>query len=436
MAHTRNPPRDHTWRASDTEMPPGQAPALRRPMTAVERRNAENEQKSNVIKEALLAAIGDKRGEIEGFLGVFGISFDLFLAGLLVFLAKQQREQPDFFVNLHIGSFVEALTRVAMNGLIADGKEAAIAAYKDSDLGQKVAQPMFMRDGFVKVLWRTGMLRAINDQVVTMAEYEAGRFDYEEGDQGYIRHRLDLNRKDTDPVAAAYCVIELVGGGIMREVVPKDELQKIAGMSKSPARKSWQHQMHRKAAIRRIMGKMPREANIERLLQDDEAAYDLKRAGGRAGDDETPGHAELFSNRPIRRKKTEPLAIAEGADQVIDVSAPKMDEAELVGERRESEDSPAPQQRQSEADQGEFVLQAVITTKNGLQQFPAAQAEFWFGDLQQKMKHLEGEPLRAFWGKNRGYIEEAGRNGYAEYAMKLLELADERGLIEKAADRG
>jgi hypothetical protein len=67
----------------------------------------------------------------------------------------------------------------------------------------------------------------------------------------------------------------MTNGGVMREVVPKAELDKIARMSRSPARKEWAHQMHRKAAIRRIMGKMPREPAISQLLAHDDLSYDL-----------------------------------------------------------------------------------------------------------------------------------------------------------------
>lgn len=413
----------------ESGMPQGQAPAVRRPpppkpMTAVERaRAAAQEAQGN-----MLADVEANRTEIEKFLGAFGIDYEFFVAGLRVFLMKQQRDQPDFFLDVNPSSFMEALFRVAMNGCIPDGKEAAIAVYKG------VATPMFMRDGFVKVLWRTGMIKSINDQTVTVHEYETGRFDYEEGDQGYITHKMDLMRKDADPVVAAYCVIELVTGGIMREVVPKDELDKIAAMSRSPARRAWQHQMHRKAAIRRIMGKMPRDKHIARLLADDELNYDLKLGGPAAeGDGGPPPRDALFSNKPIRRKKkARPEAEAETPAPEVDLEV----ERQRAAQEEHDEDVA---QRQAETPQPDdddhpYILQAVITTKNGLQQFPPAQAEFWFGDISQKMKTLPSDQLGAFWRTNRPHIEDAGRNGYTEYAMKLMALAKDLGLVE--APRG
>lgn len=251
------------------------------------------------------------RGEIAQFLTLYGEPYERFEAGLRVFLMRQAQNDPDFFGKVTAISFMEALLRCAKDGLIPDGKEAAIAAYKDRRTGRGNATYMPMRDGFVKVLWRTGLIRSINDQTVTVAEEKSGRFEYEEGDRGFIRHRPLMSRKDADEVAAAYCVIELTNGGLLREVVPADELQKIARMSRSPAREAWKHQMHRKAAIRRIMGKMPREKAIVQLLEHDAENYDLDapalrerqpsgvaarlpgRSAGRPGF--APGHAEAMT---------------------------------------------------------------------------------------------------------------------------------------------
>lgn len=401
------------------------APAPPPPKTAIQRAG----EQADTAMSNMLLDVDQHKGEIESFLRVFGSSYELFVAGLRIFLIRQRRENLDFFLRLEdTGSFIESLLRIAANGLVPDGKEAAIAVYAG------VAQAMFMRDGFVKVLWRTGLIKSINDQVVTTQEYEAGRFVYEEGDQGFIRHQMDLKRKDTDEVIAAYCVIRMATGEDMREVVPKDELDKIAKMSKSPARKAWAHQMHRKAAIRRIMGKMPRHTQITQLLNDDEKSYDLDRVNER--DSGAPPIDDLASNRPIRRKKgkpTEPLTIEQGADLKLDpMTIDQAAEVMEIARQEEHEEDLA--QRRAETDfpledaVPSFVLTAIIKSTNGPQQYPEDQAELWFGDINDKMKRLTGDGQAAFWRANRGYIEEAGRNGHTTLAMKLLATARDLGL--------
>jgi recombinational DNA repair protein RecT len=217
----------------------------------------------------MLDDVFNNRAEIETFLKGFGITYDFFVSGLKVFLMRQAQTQPNFFDDVKGATFLEALFRCSKDGLIPDGKEAAIAIYKG------VATYMPMRDGLVKILWRTGMVKSISDQVVTKQEVETGRFDYQEGDDGYIHHKPMLDRLDTDPVMAAYCVVNLMNGGAIREVVGAADLKKIAAMSRSPARATWANQMHRKAAIRRIMGKMPRTPEITQVLAHDDDNYDL-----------------------------------------------------------------------------------------------------------------------------------------------------------------
>ena len=220
-------------------------------------------------RENMLADVESNKGDVTQFLKGFGIDYEFFVSGLKVFLMRQAQTQPDFFTGVKPASFMEALFRCAKDGLIPDGKEAAIAVYKGT------ATYMPMRDGLVKILWRTGKILDINDQTVTRHEMDADRFDYEEGSSGFIKHRPLLDRKDTDEIVAAYCVINLVNGGSVREVVMRDDLKKIAAMSRSPAMRAWPHQMSRKAAIRRVMGKMPREAAISQVLAHDDDNYDF-----------------------------------------------------------------------------------------------------------------------------------------------------------------
>jgi recombinational DNA repair protein RecT len=245
--------------------------------TSAPRDNARAQQLKN-LRDGVLADVEAHRGDLTQILNATGGDYETFVAGLRIFMMRTMQDNASFFEGLTAVSFMEALMRCARDGLVPDGKEAAISAFKDRKTGRRRATYMPMRDGFVKVLWRTGLISDLNDQIVTRAEEEAGRFEYEEGDDGFIRHRPLLSRKDTDPVVAAYCVIHMKGGGVMREVVMSADLEKIRKISQGDARKNWPHQMDRKAAIRRIMGKMPREKAIAQVLAHDEENYDLSLA--------------------------------------------------------------------------------------------------------------------------------------------------------------
>ncbi len=486
MAETK----DKTTAASGVQMqdagvPTGQALAPR------ERQQKAAAGSLEAAHDDMLAYVEENRSQISRLLITTGVSFDLFEAALRTFLIRQKREQPEFFKGLNPESLLEALLRIARNGLLPDGKEAAIAVYKG------VAQAMFMRDGFVKVIWRTGLAMEINDQVVTVDEYTTGRFEYEEGDQGFIVHKMDLMRKDEDPVAAAYCVIKLVGGGVMREVVPKDELDKIAKMSKSPARGAWKHQMHRKAALRRIMGKMPREAGIAQLLADDEDGYDktaLTRGAAPALTTE-----EMLSGRRARKPRpitppeikepaeeasAEPanetgdddgagtaVTMLRGAQDVsglmtaiheIEEMLPAMDdegrqwvaEEKVIAEKRIMGDgtlveqgalfSPVDVQDSGaanvDAELGERTptvkdnrgsLMAILSRQVGQTGFSDPGA--WSAAILARMAELSDAALTSFWKVNLGFVLEAGENGVAQ-AEEIMDAAAKRGLPQVELD--
>jgi len=292
-----------------------------RALTAVQRRDLEVAQR----REAMIASVTENKSDIEQFLTPFGISYNFFVAGLRVFLMRQSQTQPDFFTEVKPASFLEALFRCSKDGLIPDGKEAAISQFKG------IATYMPMRDGLVKVLWRTGMIKDINDQVVTREEYDLGRFEYVEGDEGYIKHRPSMDRKDGDEIVAAYCVVRLKDGGVIREVVPKADLKKIAAMSRSPARTAWAAQMDRKAAIRRVMGKMPRAPEIAQVLAHDDDNYDLnafvaaepsgvrERLPGKVGGE---GFAHHKVEAALLRRPQDIDTVLEGDDIPDEVKAP------------------------------------------------------------------------------------------------------------------
>lgn len=436
------------------------APGQRQKMTV--------KQEQNFARQEMLADVEANKTEIMNFLATFGIEYDFFLGGLKVFLMQQMQKRPDFFTSVTKESFLEALFRCCKDGLIPDGKEAAIGHFKG------VATYMPMRDGFVKVLWRTGLVKSINDQIVTRTEYERGWFKYIEGDNGYIEHQVDLERVDTDDTMAAYCVVELMTGGVIREVVTKSDLDKIAKMSKSPARGDWKFQMDRKAAIRRGMGKMPREKQIVQLLAHDDANFDNKLLGSSGSDSAAIPKDNLFDNKPAVRKRAEPKPLPEkvtepetpapGPAQEYDAAETTLDGALagiLVTDARHAETLEAlaaikaiALERADEmdaegqdwvdetitarmaelapkgGDAPEPTLRALLTTAAGVVVYD--DADLWRDDILNKMSSVKADQLRAFWKANEQFIREAGEH-HPEQSRRLLATARTLKLIPKEA---
>lgn len=241
----------------------------------------------------LIAAVETRQAEIGAFLKPFGVSWDFFLSCLRVAMMKIAKDDGEFLTTVTPSSFLEAALRCAMNGLLPDGKEAAIARFKD------VATFMPMKEGLIKVMHRTGYVKDINAEVVTKREDELGRFEYEEGSTGYIKHRPMLDRaEETDEVVAAYCVVRTINGGEYREVVNKADLAKIAKVSRATKgpRVDWKWRMDLKAAIRRVAQLLPKDEGLARILAHDDDNYDLTLAEAPPRESAIP-KAQLFGSK-------------------------------------------------------------------------------------------------------------------------------------------
>lgn len=269
-------------------------------------------------RQRLVAAVESRQAEITSFLKPFNTSFDFFVSCLKVALMRTLRDDGEFMTVVTPASFLEATLRCAMNGLLPDGKDAAIARFKDQ------ATLMIMKDGLVKVLHRTGMIKDINSGVVTKREEDGGRFEYEEGSAGYIKHRPMLDRsEEADEVIAAYCIVRTVNGGEYRELVGAADLKKIAKVSRATSgpRKEWPWRMHEKSAIRRIALKLPKDEGLVRVLAHDEDAYDLTLLNVTDRPPAIP-KAALFSAKAHARRVEAPAAPQEApVDGVSDPEA-------------------------------------------------------------------------------------------------------------------
>lgn len=262
----------------------------------------------------LIQAVESRQAEISAFLKPFNVSWDFFLSCLRVAMMKTLKDDGEFFVVVTPTSFLEAVLRCAMNGHLPDGKEAAIARFKE------VATYMPMRDGFVKTMHRTGMIRDINDGLVTAREEALDRFDYEEGSSGFIKHRPMMDRDEkTDVVVAAYCIVHTINGGEYREVVPKSELAKIAAVSRATKgpRVDWAWRMHQKAPLRRIILKLPKDEALSRLLAHDDMNYDLTLNVTPERESIIPKSA-LFGHKAHVKAKPEPEGPAAPAQEPQD----------------------------------------------------------------------------------------------------------------------
>jgi recombination protein RecT len=169
--------------------------------------------------------------------------------------------------------------KAASDGLLPDGREGAFVVYKTkvgNDYVQK-AQWLPMIAGIRKKVRNSGEIATWDAQVV----HAKDQFEYELGDQPFIKHKPDMS-PNPGPVVAAYSVATLKSGEKSREVMTRAELEKVREASKAKSGDSpwaqWFDEMCRKTVAKRHAKVLPMSTDLDDLLRRDDELYDMRGA--------------------------------------------------------------------------------------------------------------------------------------------------------------
>lgn len=170
-------------------------------------------------------------------------------------------------------SILGACMKAAQDGLLLDGREAALVMFRTKT--GPVCQYMPMVGGLYKKMRNSGELATISANVV----YEKDVFDYELGDDEKISHKPTLASDRGEPIAV-YAIAKTKDGAIYREVMSVSEVEKVRASSRASAAgpwSSWWSEMARKTVIRRIAKRLPSSADIEQVLESDNEVSGFER---------------------------------------------------------------------------------------------------------------------------------------------------------------
>lgn len=166
-------------------------------------------------------------------------------------------------------SFFSSLFKAAADGLLPDGREAALVIFKGKD-GVKRVQYLSMIGGLRKIAAQYGW--TIRTNVV----YAADEFDYQLGLEPSVTHKpAPVTAERGDPVAA-YAVAAHRDGRREVEVMTLAEIEKVRGVSRSKDLgpwKDWWPQMAEKTVGRAIFPKLaldPADKRVARIALDAE----------------------------------------------------------------------------------------------------------------------------------------------------------------------
>ena len=159
--------------------------------------------------------------------------------------------------------------KAASDGLLPDGREGAFVVFKTKDGNSWVnkASWMPMIAGIRKKVRNSGEIATWDAQVV----HERDQFEYELGDQPFIKHKPHMGA-DPGPVIAAYSVATLKSGEKSREVMTRAELEKVHEASKAKTSGpwiDWFDEMCRKTVAKRHAKVLPMSTDLDVLESDD-----------------------------------------------------------------------------------------------------------------------------------------------------------------------
>ncbi|MDR7232785.1 recombination protein RecT [Caulobacter sp. BE264] len=255
-------------------------------------------------------------------------------------------------------SILGAALKCAQDGLIPDGREAALVVYSGK------AQYMPMIAGILAKVRRSGEMSTIGAHVV----YENDAFTYVLGDEERIEHSPALTNRGK-PIAA-YAIAKTKDGGLYREVMSVDQINQVRNVSKAKNAGPWSQwwdEMARKTVLRRLSKRLPMSTDLQQIFDRDNDHYDLRA--------QSQGEATL---RRLHADFDDPAppAIDDTANTVTDATfedAPASDAADddFPGDKPAQQAEQPRQEAQKPAEGVSTASQALTTVAARLQAFRA-----------------------------------------------------------------
>uniref|UniRef100_UPI003C770B2F recombinase RecT n=1 Tax=Roseomonas chloroacetimidivorans TaxID=1766656 RepID=UPI003C770B2F len=173
-------------------------------------------------------------------------------------------------------SLLGACIKCASDGLIPDGREAALVIFNTKikrdgkEEWVKAVQYMPMMVGVLKRARNSGQIAGISVQVVHKNDEFVQRPD--DFDKPLTHRPPPLGEDRGEPIGA-YAMAKLTDGTIMAEVMSKAEIEAVRKVSRSKdfgPWKDWWDQMARKTVLRRLSKYLPMDAVPQNLMERDD----------------------------------------------------------------------------------------------------------------------------------------------------------------------
>lgn len=180
------------------------------------------------------------------------------------------QNNPDL-MNADRRSLFGACVRLAQDGLLPDGREAALVIFntKDRSTGgwTKAVQAMPMIAGVLKKVRQSGEVAKVSAQVVYENDHFVVRYGFDED----VEHNPPALDKPRGKPIGAYATAVLKDGSQLLEVMSLEEINKVRNVSRSKDKGpwvDWWDEMARKTVMRRLAKRLPMSTDLEEQIFD------------------------------------------------------------------------------------------------------------------------------------------------------------------------
>lgn len=184
-------------------------------------------------------------------------------------------------------SLYGAFMGAAQDGLLPDGKEAAIVKFGDT------AQYMPMAKGILKKVRNSGELGMFHVELI----HENDEFSYHVDENGpHLFHKPQVFGS-RGAINGVYAIAKTKDGEPYIEVMNREEVEEVRAISKAKNGIPWTQwwgEMAKKTVIRRLSKRLPMSTDLDDLIRRDDAMNDLE--GGKDKSEE-PGGKKGQANR-------------------------------------------------------------------------------------------------------------------------------------------
>ncbi len=173
---------------------------------------------------------------------------------------------PDL-VTADRASLYAACSKAAMDGLILDGREAALVIFKGK------VQYMPMVAGIIKKMRNTGEVATVSAHVI----YAKDHFKHIRGLKEDIEHIAPDINEDRGEMVGVYAVGHLKDGTYQISVMNKKQVMAVKACAKTKViwEGPFEDQQWEKSALKRLGKRMPSSSEQENIFQRDNEFYDL-----------------------------------------------------------------------------------------------------------------------------------------------------------------